>query len=89
MICSPTFGDIGNLQVISITVRSCLKDGQTDDEELPYCKILNSLLPSDIRIIAWAPVSEHFSARFSCRKRSYKYWFPLGNLNIEVFLILI
>ncbi|XP_065217349.1 tRNA pseudouridine(38/39) synthase isoform X2 [Planococcus citri] len=70
-------------QVISITVRSSLKDGQTDDEELPYCKMLNALLPRDIRVISWAPVPQDFSARYSCKKRTYKYWFPLGDLDIE------
>lgn len=45
-------------------------------DELPYCHLLNRLLPPDIRILAWCsapPVG--FSARFSCRERQYKYFF--------------
>lgn len=58
-------------------------DGQ-NCEELPYCRILNGLLPNDIRVLAWTPVADDFSARFSCKMRTYKYWFPRGDMNIEV-----
>ncbi|TPX07896.1 uncharacterized protein E0L32_010471 [Thyridium curvatum] len=45
-------------------------------DELPYCRILNRLLPPDIRAIAWCPVPPPgFSARFSCRERQYRYFF--------------
>ena len=37
--------------------------------EYPYDKILNNLLPEDIRILGWCPVSEDFSARFSATTR--------------------
>ncbi|KAG6811375.1 hypothetical protein H0H92_007760 [Tricholoma furcatifolium] len=40
-----------------------------------YLTILNRLLPSTIRILAWSPVSDNFSARFSCAYRHYKYFF--------------
>ena len=70
--------------MISLTVRSRLSDETSEAEELPYCKILNGLLPSDIRVLAWSPVTNDFSARFSCRRRTYKYWFPQGDLNVEV-----
>ncbi|KAM7212014.1 pseudouridylate synthase [Rhypophila decipiens] len=44
--------------------------------EIQYCKVLNRLLPPDIRILAWAPSTpENFSARFSCRERQYRYFF--------------
>lgn len=46
--------------------------------------MLNSLLPKDIRIIAWSPVKEGFSARFDCNSRTYKYWFPRGGLDVDV-----
>lgn len=52
--------------------------------ELPYCKILNRLLPSEIRAVAWQPVPPNFSARFDCSQRTYKYYFPRGSLNIDV-----
>lgn len=45
-------------------------------DELPYCAILNRLLPPDIRILAWCPSPpEGFNARFSCRERRYRYYF--------------
>ncbi|KAK3397291.1 pseudouridine synthase [Sordaria brevicollis] len=45
-------------------------------DEIPYCRVLNRLLPPDIRIMAWAPVlPPNFSARFSCRERQYRYFF--------------
>ncbi|RDB27487.1 tRNA pseudouridine(38/39) synthase [Hypsizygus marmoreus] len=43
--------------------------------EHDYLSILNRLLPPTIRILAWSPVSDKFSARFSCTYRHYKYFF--------------
>lgn len=68
------------MQVISLTVRS----NGSNTEELNYCKMLNSLLPKDIRIIAWSQVKDGFSARFDCGSRTYKYWFPRGDLDVDV-----
>jgi len=72
-------------QVISLDVRSRLEPENQDNlsDELPYCKMLNRLLPVNIRCIAWCPVSSSFSARFDCKFRSYRYFFPRGNLDIE------
>ncbi|KAK0705302.1 pseudouridine synthase, partial [Lasiosphaeris hirsuta] len=45
-------------------------------DEIQYCKVLNRLLPPDIRILAWCPdPPANFSARFSCRERQYRYFF--------------
>jgi tRNA pseudouridine38/39 synthase len=45
-------------------------------DEIPYCRVLNRLLPPDIRILAWCPSPPpDFSARFSCRERRYRYFF--------------
>ncbi len=45
-------------------------------DELPYISLLNAILPSDIRILAWCPTPpSNFDARFSCRERRYKYFF--------------
>ncbi|KAG5945973.1 hypothetical protein E4U60_004655 [Claviceps pazoutovae] len=45
-------------------------------DELCYPRILNRLLPDDIRILAWCPSPPaDFSARFSCRERQYRYFF--------------
>ncbi|XP_053622012.1 tRNA pseudouridine(38/39) synthase isoform X2 [Plodia interpunctella] len=76
-------------QVISITLRSKFppETQQTAplETEMAYCKILNRLLPKEIRAVAWMPVPEEkpeYSARFDCKKRQYKYYFPRSNLDL-------
>ncbi|KAK6438396.1 pseudouridine synthase deg1, partial [Oleoguttula sp. CCFEE 5521] len=45
-------------------------------DELSYIQLLNRVLPSDIRILAWCPnLPPNFSARFDCRERRYRYFF--------------
>ncbi|KAI1108663.1 pseudouridine synthase [Nemania sp. NC0429] len=45
-------------------------------DELPYPRLLNRLLPPDIRILAWCPTPPaDFSARHHCRERQYRYYF--------------
>ncbi|KAG7694410.1 hypothetical protein KL930_003729 [Ogataea haglerorum] len=77
-------------QVISLTIRSNLTEDEMTDplndvKELDYVKILNKVLPEDIRIhsICLRP-PEGFDARFSCLSRHYKYFFEQANLNIEM-----
>ncbi|XP_068622032.1 tRNA pseudouridine(38/39) synthase [Battus philenor] len=78
-------------QVISISLRSKHHPDEQNLEastssELPYCKILNRLLPKDIHAVAWMPVPNDrpdFSARFDCKRRQYKYYFPRSNLDLE------
>ncbi|XP_049275220.1 tRNA pseudouridine(38/39) synthase isoform X1 [Rhipicephalus sanguineus] len=85
-------------QVISIDLRTNLTEGvgvfaqegyqpsdsaESRTEELDYVKILNGVLPPEIRVLAWAPVDQAFSARFDCRQRTYRYFFPRGSLDIE------
>ncbi|KAF4125849.1 tRNA pseudouridine38/39 synthase [Geosmithia morbida] len=51
-------------------------------DELEYPKILNRLLPRDIRVLAWCPTPPaDFSARFSCREREYRYFFTQPAFN--------
>jgi len=75
---------------VSLDIRSKLTQeqlsggGNTVEEELDYPKLLNRVLPADIRVLAWCPAPPDFSARFDCRQRMYKYYFPRGDLNIEV-----
>ncbi|XP_026322694.1 tRNA pseudouridine(38/39) synthase [Hyposmocoma kahamanoa] len=77
-------------QVISLTLRSKHPpDNQYDPDsistEISYCKILNRLLPKEIRAVAWMPTPKdypEYSARFDCKKRKYKYYFPRSNLDI-------
>lgn len=52
-------------------------------QEIPYTHVLNKLLPPEIRVIAWEPVEQDFDARFSCQYRTYKYFFPAANLDIN------
>jgi tRNA pseudouridine38/39 synthase len=62
------------------------KDGQPVGlqlvRELDYVSLLNAALPPDVRAVAWAPVSEHFSARFSCEHRTYRYFFVRRQLDL-------
>ncbi|KAI1322712.1 pseudouridine synthase [Xylariaceae sp. FL0255] len=45
-------------------------------DEIQYPRVLNRLLPPDIRILAWCPTTpEDFSARHHCRERQYRYFF--------------
>ncbi len=66
------------------------KDSATDSArvckdlvEYPYAKILNNLLPPEIRILGWAPVSNEFSARFSATTRTYRYFFVRRQLDLQ------
>uniref|UniRef100_A0A182W9I4 tRNA pseudouridine synthase n=1 Tax=Anopheles minimus TaxID=112268 RepID=A0A182W9I4_9DIPT len=75
-------------QVISLDVRSKFRPEEQLLEgnltaELDYCSMLNRVLPDDIRCLAWMPmVNPAYSARFDCRSRTYRYFFPRGDLNI-------
>lgn len=84
-------------QVISIDLRTNLTEGigvfaqegyqpnasaAARTTELDYVKILNGVLPPEIRVLAWAPVDQEFSARFDCRQRTYRYFFPRGSLDV-------
>lgn len=51
---------------------------------MDYCKLLNRVLPANIQCVAWAPADSDFSARFNCKSRTYKYYFPKGKLDIQV-----
>lgn len=77
-------------QVISIDVRSKLsedeiRNGSSIDQEINYCSLLNRVLPKEIRCVSWMPLKNPFySARFDCKQRTYRYFFPRGNLDIEL-----
>lgn len=85
-------------QVISITLRSKMKSGvgvisprntvmssgEDDRPEINYVQLLNKVLPLEIRMLAWCPVSSGYSARFDCSFRTYKYFFPRGRMNIKL-----
>lgn len=55
-----------------------IEEAPFDDvrDELPYVRMLNAVLPPDIRVLAWCPnPPANFSARFNCKERRYKYFF--------------
>jgi len=71
---------------LGVTVPEHVVGGATDKvtAELPYVKMLNRVLPQDIRILDWSPVAEGFSARFDCQSRTYRYYFPRGSLDVAL-----
>ncbi|KIJ34999.1 hypothetical protein M422DRAFT_76371 [Sphaerobolus stellatus SS14] len=63
---------------------SCVEDRTSSTKEIPYIQVLNRVLPPTIRVLCWSPVSASFSARFNCKYRHYKYFFPAtADLDIE------
>ncbi|KAI1480671.1 pseudouridine synthase [Daldinia eschscholtzii] len=45
-------------------------------DEIQYCRLLNRILPRDIRMLAWCPTTPaDFSARHDCSERQYRYFF--------------
>ncbi|KAK9847458.1 hypothetical protein WJX84_007703 [Apatococcus fuscideae] len=64
-------------QVFALQLRSSAKVGDVLPEvgqELEYMSILNRVLPPDIKVLGWRPVSSNFSARFDATQRGYKYF---------------
>ncbi|KAG6443866.1 hypothetical protein O3G_MSEX003051 [Manduca sexta] len=78
-------------QVISLSLRSKHPVEKQDlpesiTTEMQYSKILNRLLPKDIRVVAWMPIPKElpeYSARFDCIKRTYKFYFPRSSLDLD------
>ena len=54
------------------------EDGAKPWSEIDYVGVINRCLPDDIRVLGWAPVGDHFSARFSADSRAYKYFFMVS-----------
>ncbi|WOL12473.1 tRNA pseudouridine(38/39) synthase isoform X2 [Canna indica] len=79
-------------QVISLYLRSNLKEigGNTENKttviegkrEIDYVRVLNRVLPGDIRVVGWCPVPLDFHSRFSCLSRQYRYLFWKGDMDI-------
>ncbi|KAJ7305073.1 hypothetical protein JRQ81_010885 [Phrynocephalus forsythii] len=83
------FGQVISLDLRSNHSRDNLGQSTNDkatktSEEIRYTHMLNQVLPPDIRVLAWAPVESSFSARFSCLKRTYCYFFPRANLDVAL-----
>ena len=57
---------------------------KNDGSMFDYVTMLNRVLPNDIRILSVRQVPCEFDARFSCRQRTYKYFFTiLDGLDVE------
>ncbi|KAH8400811.1 hypothetical protein KR009_001074 [Drosophila setifemur] len=75
-------------QVISIDLRSkhpleSQLDPAAITSEIDYCGLLNRVLPKNVQCVAWMPLrSPVYSARFDCVSRTYRYYFPKGDLDI-------
>jgi len=65
--------------------RQSTEDSQPHNErEIDYCKIINANLSPEIQVVAWAPCNDlAYSARFNCVQRTYKYFFPKGDLDLD------
>lgn len=67
------------LQVVALKVRSLAKLDEPDrpvDKEIDYPKVINSVLPPEIRVLGWTPVPETFDARYAGVTCNFKY--PVG-----------
>lgn len=51
---------------------------------MDYVLVVNKNLPKDIRVLSWCPVPLEFNPRHNCLSRSYKYFFPAADLDIEL-----
>lgn len=77
-------------QVVSLDLRSKFefKDQLTEEAvngEINYCSLLNKVLPKEIRAISWMPlISSTYSARFDCTDRTYRYFFPRGDMDVNL-----
>ena len=73
--------------VLSIVVNSNLTKAEIEEQktenERDFVSMMNRHLPHDIVVTSWAPVEMNFSARFSCKSRSYKYVFESAGLDLS------
>ena len=70
-------------QVVALRLRAGPKN-QQHEGELDYVRLLNKVLPHDVRALSWAPVPATFSARFDASHREYKYFFLRRDLDIDL-----
>lgn len=55
----------------------------SNDGEIDYVTKLNQVLPAYIRVLAWAPTTPTFNARFDCTLRTYQYYFHSMGLSLD------
>lgn len=76
-------GDLGMMGDWDEPPTNAALEKQTEPTtEIPYVFRINRALPPTIRVLAWSPVPDDFSARFSCRWRHYKYFFSPRGLDL-------
>jgi tRNA pseudouridine38/39 synthase len=75
-------------QVMGVHVRSNIvgRPASKEPREFNYTAMVNTFLPPDIRVLAWAKTGPDFDARFSCQSRTYKYYFARGDLDIQAMI---
>ncbi|VDL18821.1 unnamed protein product [Hymenolepis diminuta] len=96
-VCGRTDKGVSGLsQVVALTVRSNVHEGVgviapenksdlcPEKPEVDYVLVVNKNLPKDIRVLSWCPVPLEFNPRHNCLSRSYKYFFPAADLDIEL-----
>lgn len=65
-------------QVVALELRSkglAGADPVDEKDEYDYCNIINSAMSENVRVIGWKTIDPEFSARFSAKSRTYKYFF--------------
>ncbi|KAI0632823.1 tRNA pseudouridine synthase [Trametes polyzona] len=75
-------GDFDEPPTNNSVVEASVPSQEAEDDNPGYIYKLNHVLPPTIRILAWSPASEDFSARHSCRWRHYKYFFSPRGLDL-------
>jgi len=51
--------------------------------ERDFAQMINNVLPPNIRVLGWSPVTDQFSARFSTKSRTYRYFFVRRDLDLD------
>ena len=46
-----------------ISIICTFLDGNIEKKEVDYVRLLNKMLPPDIRVLAWVPIDHDFDAR--------------------------
>ncbi|KAF9491112.1 pseudouridine synthase [Pleurotus eryngii] len=81
---SNLLGDFGTFDDDIVEASNTSIAPVADTSELRYVSILNRVLPPTIRVLAWSPVQDDFSARFNCKYRHYKYFFSPTGLDLSL-----
>ena len=68
-----------------LRLKSSIEADLQNNQEYDYPCYLNSVLPTEVQVLAWAPLDDfRFSARYDCKSRDYRYYFPKQKFNIDL-----